>query len=64
MSAQQLNNKTPSNIYTSNKNASSYYRDDFLLRDYQNLSKLDIETPFMNIFDAIDRLLPFHVSFS
>lgn len=60
--ATHSHNSQSSSSLTFSKKPRPVRRDDCLVQDCQNLAKLDYESPFRDIFDAVDRLLPFHVS--
>eukprot|EP00210_Caulerpa_lentillifera_P001576 g1514.t1 len=59
--ATHSHNSQSSSSLTFSKKPRPVRRDDCLVQDCQNLAKLDYETPFRDIFDAVDRLLPFHI---
>lgn len=61
MAAHPHHNETLSSLRFPNKTRSSVRRDDCLSHDCQILTNLDFETPFRDIYDAVDRLCSFHV---
>ena len=61
MAARPHHNETLTCLRFPSRTRPSVRRDDLLAHDCQNLANLDFETPFRDIYDAVDRLCPFHV---